>query len=447
MSDDMIIARLASGSAADLTSAADAAIATGRAGLDAVRAADPDTLDDIAILDMYDEAVAAMADMASLSNMIGKAHPDAAVRDAADAAYKLLSTELSGLELDPDLYAVLARLNVSDEDGATRHFASKTLDRFRRAGVDRDEATRARIRDLQDTITAIGLDFERNINTDTRVARFPESALDGLPADYVRAHAPDEDGLVSITTEYPDYVPFMSYAIDPAAREEMWRIYRQRAYPANVEVLRNLIERRHELATLLGYRSWAHLITEDKMIGTDTAAGEFIAKISAAARARAYADYDELLERKRVDEPDAERVFPWDAGFLQDRLKAEKLAFDTQAVRPYFEYDRTKAGLMGLVERMFGVTFTRRDDVPTWHEDVEVYDVSWSGRQRRRRPDLPGHAPAGRQVQPRRDVRHADRQGVRHDPPAPGVRAALQPAQTRQGGGAASAFGRYDVLS
>ncbi len=114
------------------------------------------------------------------------------------------------------------------------------------------------------------------------------------------------------------------------------------------------------------------------MIGTDKAAADFIAKISAAARDRAAADYAALLERKRVDDPGAERVYPWDVGFLQDRLKAEKLAFDTQAVRPYFEYDRTKAGLMALVERMFGVTFVRRDDVPTWHEEVEVFDVSWT---------------------------------------------------------------------
>ena len=378
MSDDMIIARLASGSAADVTAAADDAIATARAGLDAVRGADRAVHGDLAILEMYDEAMATMSDVGALCSMIGKAHPDSDVRDASDTAYKLLSTELAGVELDPEAYAVLSSLDVSAEDAATRYYLSRTLERFRRAGVDRDEDTRARIRKLQDTITGIGLDFERNINTDTRVGHFPESALDGLPADYVRAHAPGDDGLVSITTEYPDYVPFMSYATDAAAREHMWRIYRQRAFPANVDVLRSLIERRHELATLLGYRSWAHYVTEDKMIGTDTAAAEFITKISAVARDRATADYAELLARKRVDEPAAEHVFPWDAWFLQDRLKAERLAFDTQAVRPYFEYDRTKTGLMALVARMFGVTFARRDDVPTWHEDVEVYDVTWA---------------------------------------------------------------------
>jgi thimet oligopeptidase len=376
--DDLKIARLASGSAAAVTAAAEAAIATGRAGLDAVRTADRDALDDLAILETYDEAVAAMSDIAALANLIGKCHPAQDVREASDAAYKLISTELTGVELDPELYAVLTSLDVSGADAPTRHFVSKTLQQFRRAGVDRDPATRDRIRALQDDITAIGLDFERNINTDTRTVHVPESALEGLPADYIRAHAPGDDGLVAITTEYPDYVPFQTYAIDGAAREQLWRTYRQRAYPANVPVLRSLIERRHELATLLGYSSWAHYVTEDKMIGTDAAASDFIAKITAASGARAAVDYDELLDRKRVDEPGAARVLPWDTMHLQDRLKAEKLAFDTQAVRPYFEYDRTKAGLMDLVARMFGVTFARRRDVPTWHDEVEVYDVTWT---------------------------------------------------------------------
>jgi thimet oligopeptidase len=168
----------------------------------------------------------------------------------------------------------------------------------------------------------------------------------------------------------------MSYATDAAAREEIWRLFRMRAFPANTEVLRRLIERRFELARLLGYPNWAAYVTENKMIATDAAAGDFIERITEAAAARAAADYDELLERKRVDDPAAERVENWDSAFLEDRLKAEKLALDTQAVRLYFEYAQVKAGLMGMVERMFGVRFAPRDDVPVWHPDVEVHDVT-----------------------------------------------------------------------
>jgi len=87
------------------------------------------------------------------------------------------------------------------------------------------------------------------------------------------------------------------------------------------------------------------------------------------------AEKTELLEFKRAADPTATTVEPWDNTFLQDRVKAERFAFDTQAVRPYFEYGRVKAGLMGLVERLFGVRFVARPDQPVWHPDVEAYDV------------------------------------------------------------------------
>jgi thimet oligopeptidase len=370
---DSPAARLAAGNAETLTEATEAAIATARACLDQVRAGAGGPLE---LLDAYDEAVATLTDARDLADLIGKAHPEAAVRDAADAAQQAADKVLTELSLDRGIYDVLAGLDVAGEDAATRHFVARTLRDFRRAGVDRDEATRARVRELQEELVSIGQAFGRNIRSDTRSVALAPEALAGLPEDYVRAHPAGEDGLVRITTDYPDFYPFLSYATDGAAREQLWRVNRQRGYPANVEVIRDLIGKRHELATLLGYPSWAQYVTEDKMIGSEQAAGEFIARISAAASDRAAADYATLLARKQVDEPAATRLQPWDASYLQDRVKAEQLDFDTQSVRPYFEYSAVKAGLLDLVSELFGVTFTPRQDLPTWHEEVEVYDIS-----------------------------------------------------------------------
>src|SRR5205823_5805095 len=113
-----------------------------------------------------------------------------------------------------------------------------------------------------------------------------EQEVDGLPDDYRRAHPPGANGKVRITTDYPDYVPFLSYANSSAARERLWRVYRQRAHPKNLDVLARMLERRFELAGLLGHPSWASYVTEDKMIGSAQAAADFIARISAAAETR-----------------------------------------------------------------------------------------------------------------------------------------------------------------
>jgi Zn-dependent oligopeptidases len=364
---------LTSGDPATIAAATDEAIARARAGFAAVKSGALAGLDR---LDAYDDAMAALANAADPVDLVAATHPDEATRTAAEAAKQRLATVRTEASLDRELYDALAAIDLAAiDDPATRHYLTVTLREFRRAGVDRDEATRARVRALQEELVTIGQAFDRNIRTDTRAAKLPVEALDGLPEDYVRAHPPGPDGLVTITTDYPDILPFLTYARDAGAREQLWRLFRQRGHPANVEVLRRMLEVRHELATLLGYPSWAQYAAENKMIGSAENIAEFIERIAEAARGRAERDYERLLARKRVDDPGATMVAPWDASYLDDRIKAEQLAFDTQALRPYFEYGRVKAGLMTLVERLFAVRFVPRPDIPVWHPEVECFEV------------------------------------------------------------------------
>src|SRR5262245_53424056 len=224
-------AELTAATADDLADAAQAGIASARERIARLTAAKPDpgTAGDIAnaLLDLFDEATADLGNIGALAGLIAKCHPDSAMRDAADATEQEISKVITDLSLDPDVYQALAALDVSDADAGTRHYVAKTLREFRRAGVDRDDPTRARVRELQDELVTIGQAFDRNIRADTKVAAVPPAALDGLPADYVRAHEVSDDGLVRITTDYPDYLPFMMYARDAAAREQLWRLFRE----------------------------------------------------------------------------------------------------------------------------------------------------------------------------------------------------------------------------
>ncbi len=164
-------------------------------------------------------------------------------------------------------------------------------------------------------------------------------------------------------------------------------------------MLKRLLERRHELATLLGYANWAAYATEDKMIRSERNAADFIEKIVTASAERCRHDYQVLLERKRKDSPSATLVDPWDQAYLEDRVKAEQYSFDSQAVRPYFEYTRVKQGVLDITSRIFGVSYRRVPDAPVWHPDVEAYDV------------LQGYEPVGRfylDMHPRADkYKHA----------------------------------------
>ncbi len=365
-------ARLITSSPTELAAAADHAIAESRALIGAVKAGAAVPLE---LLDSFDEAMAALGNTANRVDLVATTHPEKEMRDAGDAAKQAIAKEATDISLDRGLYDVLAAIDPGGLDAPTQHFLSRTLLEFRRAGVDRDDATRSRVRELQEELVEIGQDFDRNIRTDTRTAHLAPDALSGLPPDYVRAHPAGEDGKVAITTDYPDFIPFLTYSSNAAAREELWRLFRQRGYPANVEVLRRLLERRYELARLLGYPDWAEYAAEDKMIGSAQNIADFIERIAAAAHDRAERDYRQLLERKRVDQPDADAVFSWDTSYLDDKIKAEQFALDTQAMRPYFEYGRVKAGILALAGQLFGIEFRARADIPVWHPDVECHEV------------------------------------------------------------------------
>jgi thimet oligopeptidase len=366
------------GSPGDFTRGCRADVARARAA--AERLARAGGRDGLAALAAYDEVFGALAEAGARASLGRNVHPDPALRDAAEACEREVDAAATELSIDPRLYAALREVDGAGLDPASQHLLAKALRDFRRAGVDRDEATRARVRALRDELTRIGQEFGRNIKDDVRTLALPAAELEGLPDDFRRAHPAGPDGQVTLTTDNPDYVPFITYARSSQAREALWRLYRLRGHPKNLEVLSRMLSRRAALARLLGYSSWAAYATEDKMIGSDAAAAELIARVTAASARRMERDFAQLLARKREDDPAAERVQPWDSAWLQERVKAEQYGFDAREARPYFEYRRVKEGVLGLAGRIFGVALVPVHGAALWHSDVEAYDVLEQGR-------------------------------------------------------------------
>jgi thimet oligopeptidase len=302
------------------------------------------------------------------------------MRDAADTCEQEVDALATELSLDRSVYDALAAIDVDGADAATKYYVHKTLRDLRRAGVDKDDDARARVRTLREELLKIGQEFGKNIKDDVRTLSIDPSELDGLPDDFKQQHKPGADGKVTISTDNTDYIPFVTYAKSGKAREALWRIYRLRGHPKNLEVLSRMLEKRHELATLLGYPSWAAYATEDKMIGSEKAASDFIARISDASEKRSERDYAQLLKRKQKDDPSAKSVPPWDSAFYQERVMAEDYGFDSQAMRGYFEYERVKKGVLDITARMFGIEYRKLADAPVWHAEVDAYDVAENGK-------------------------------------------------------------------
>lgn len=322
----------------------------------------------------YDAAIGALADAASRASVCRNAHPDKALRDVAEQAEQEVDALATEFSLDRGIYDALSALPTEGLDDGTRHYLHKTLRDFRRAGVDKSDEVRAKVRALKEELVRIGQEFGNNIKDDVRTLELDPSDLDGLPGDYVRSHPVQPNGKVKLTTDNTDYVPFITYAKNAGAREQLWRLYRLRGHPKNLEVLSRMLQKRHELATLLGYPTWAAYATEDKMIGSARAAADFIARIADASKARSERDFQQLKARKQKDAPSGD-VFSWDTAHYTERIKAEQYGFDAQEARPYLEYARVKQGVLDTTAKMFGIRYRKVDGAPVWHSEVDVYDV------------------------------------------------------------------------
>ena len=160
-----------------------------------------------------------------------------------------------------------------------------------------------------------------------------------------------------------------------------------------------MIARRHELARLLGFESWADYALADKMTGSAANASAFIDRVAAASGEAAEREYRTLLSRKRQDDPAATGVNRWEVAYLRELVRRSDYDFDSQKVRPYFPYRRVKQGVLDLSARLFGVTFRRMKDPPVWDPSVEGWEMYEGGKLAGRfyldmhpRPGKYGHA-------------------------------------------------------
>ena len=314
------------------------------------------------------------------ASLMSNVHPDPEYRPAAEEAEQAFSSLGTEISLSWPLYEALLAVDVAGEDQATRYYHQTTVRDFQRAGVDRDSLAMARIKELQDELVLIGQQFGRNIREDVRSIKLDSlGELAGLPPDYIAAHQPDEDGKITITTDYPDYLPFNTYAESDARRLELYLEFRNRGYPQNLEVLDRMIARRHELANLLGFETYADYITADKMIGSAQAAGEFIDRVTQVAAPAAASDYAALLARLKLTDPASIIVGDWQKGYLAELVQREQYSFDSQEARQYFPYDKVRDGLFALTGSLFGLTY-RPVAAQVWHPAVESYEV-YSGDQ------------------------------------------------------------------
>src|SRR5579859_713453 len=331
-------------------------------------------------LRLYDIAIEQLSLAGAQAGVLNSVASDKAVRDQAQDEAQRVAEAGTTLSLNRDVYLALSAIDLGEASEATRHYVQKTLLSYRLAGVDKDDATRAHLHQLHEKATVLSLQFSRNVQEGgkTIVVENAEE-LDGLPADYLARHTPNCDGHFLISTDQPDMQPVMTFATKDALRERMFLAYNTRAYPDNKQILLDLLATRQEIATLLGFASWADLATADQMMGSAANARKFIAKLEEASREGAKREFEMVLEFARKQRPELKKLNAASRGYWYEQYRRSAFDFDSQEVRPYFPYAQVEQGILDTAAKLFGVQFHRAVDegkpAAGWHEDVSVWDV------------------------------------------------------------------------
>jgi thimet oligopeptidase len=326
---------------------------------------------DLTILQLWNDAGIALGDVFAISSLMSVVHPDAAVIEAAEGFQIEARSFSTDLHLDAGVFAQLSSLEDAPLEADARRVLDDALRDFRRAGVDRDEATRERVRELSRRASELSQTFSRVIRDGRRTTSVPAAALAGLPEDYVAEH-PAVDGFVEISTEYPDTLPFLTHSRDPEQRRRVSHTAHSIGWPENDAVLAELLEVREEKAALLGYADWPSYDAEVKMIGEGRRIPEFIDELAGTAEEAGSRELEELREQARTEGEDVIDFSNW--RHHAEAIKRERFGVDTQEVRRYFEAAKVRQGVLDVTGRLFGLDY-EPVAAPAWHPEVSSYDV------------------------------------------------------------------------
>lgn len=332
------------------------------------------SIPDLALLNQLNHLDIVSDRIAGRAELYEYAHPEPAMREAGSHCREHLVDLIADISLSRPIYNRLVKVDAQALNKVDRRYWEKLVESFELSGVSQSKKKRERIRALSGEILNIGQEFDRVIREDVRQVRVTPAQLAGLPKDFIDTRPVDDQGLISITTYAHDYIPVMRYAHSDSVRERLYKEFRSRGYPKNKAVLASLLEKRHELANLLGFQSYAEYILSNKMIGTPQNAADFIDNINAVAKPRAADEYSILLQRLKQLKPSATKVEDWQKAYIENLISTEVYELDAQEVRQYFSYNKVKNGIFELVQDIFSVTIEPWK-TEVWHPSVEAFEL------------------------------------------------------------------------
>jgi thimet oligopeptidase len=242
------------------------------------------------------------------------------------------------------------------------------LDDYERDGLGLPVEERKELKTLQDKLTDLTIAFQKNIAEVNDFLIVEERDIDGLDEEYKKSHRTENDDY-KISLSNPSYVPFMKFSTSETARKELYIKYNNRAAGKNLELLKEVLILRQQIANRLGFKTYAEYATADRMAKTPAAVWEFENNLTEKVKEKGRQDYNELLDIKRayLKDNSVDVIQPWEAAFYNDKLLKNKYQLDQNMVKEYFELNNVLDGFFKISGQLFEVEFEEVPDASVWH--------------------------------------------------------------------------------
>jgi len=262
----------------------------------------------------------------------------------------------------------------------------KTYKGFVRNGALLNDEQKQKLRSIDVELSKLSLQFGEHVLAETNkyaLVLENETDLKGLPDYAIEQAAQDatdkgHEGKWVITLDYPSYVPFMTYAANRKLRKELSIAFSSKAFKGddldNQETVKQIVKLRNERAALLGYKTHADFILEERMAESPKKVLAFLDEIQKHGIEAAKNDVKEVEAfAKKLD--GIEKLERWDFGYYSEKLKMEKYSIDDEMLKPYFKLENVVDGVFQTAQKLFGLTFKKNDEIEVYHPDVTAYEV------------------------------------------------------------------------
>ncbi|KAK9462458.1 uncharacterized protein V1516DRAFT_670319 [Lipomyces oligophaga] len=306
------------------------------------------------------------------------------VRDSsskAEAVYRDFAIEMSMRE---DMYKVVDA--VKKQSPELKPESQRLLDKIHldyvRDGLALPPEQREKLKDLNKQLSALELEYRSNLGENTEHVWFTEQELDGVPEGVVSQFEQDIDsGKRKMTFKYPDVVPVMKYAKLAETRRRAF-VGDQNKALANCDLLGKAVKLRAEIAALLGYKTHAAYVLEERMAKTPEKAFDFLNDLRNKLSDAGKAEIDHLKELKKAELkskglPIDDSINVWDYRYYDNRLLESEYDIDSEKISEYFPIETTIARMLGIFEELFGLQFAEasEDQRSVWHADCKQFAV------------------------------------------------------------------------